>query len=75
MGGTPRQVRNGQAVSDEAMAAFYRHRSEALRRTTTVAKPGTTGTPAATPAAPAPQPTVGVFDYIVSALKGHPGVR
>lgn len=58
----PREVRNGQVVSDEALAAFYRQRSESLRRT-----------PNTTTVAPVSKPVAragGIVDYLLNALGG-----
>lgn len=65
--------RNGQQVSPEALAAFYRLRTESLTDSHTTQK-ASTKQMEATQALPAGmQPTQGIVDYVISALAGHPG--
>lgn len=61
-GALPRQVRNGQVVSDEALAAFYRQRSEVLR-----APPNTTTKP---PVGNPVKRAGGIFNYLLRGLEG-----
>lgn len=61
--GLPRQVRGGKTVSDEALANFYRQRSESIRRT-----PNTTTVPVSM----SPKPLTNIYNYLVTALGGNP---
>lgn len=66
---------NQSKVSPDALAAFYRHRSESLRQTSTVKgqqdeqlnQSQKLNTPKGQ------RPTMGVLEYVISALQGHPG--
>ncbi len=62
---TPREVRNGQVVSDEALAAFYRQRSESLRRTPNTTTVAPTGNPVSRAG--------GLWNYLTNALAGKVG--
>lgn len=58
----------------EALDAFYRHRSESLRGSNTTAGPGSTGTPPA----PKPQPVPkrrrpGILGYVADAFSATTG--
>ena len=68
------EKRNGQQVDPAALAAFYRHRSESLRNSHTVAREGTQGmNQAQLRGEQTKRPTVGIVEYVISALQGHPG--
>ncbi len=70
------QEAKDRGVSPEALAAFYRQRSESLRGAHTVQGETTNAMIQAQKDADAAkaQP-MGLFDYIISALKGTPGQR
>ena len=62
--GTPRQIRNGQVVDPEALAAFYRHRSESLKGDTHTTTRPATGNPITRAG--------GLYNYLITALQGKP---
>lgn len=75
MPGTPRSSTPAAAATPrlgwdnpEAVAAFYRLRSQSLQDSHTTAVP-------AKPAAPPPPQPMGLWEYLTSALAGRPGQR
>ncbi len=68
------ETRNGQQVSPEALAAFYRHRSESLRNNHTTIKAQNEAMNLEKPIVDNNmRPSTGIVEYVISALQGHPG--
>ncbi len=71
-----REYRNGQAVSPDALAAFYRKRSESLQNSHTTTREQEAKMIPAPTAQPSGRPEdMGWIDYIISALRGTPGKK
>lgn len=70
------QKKNPSGPSPEALAAFYRLRSESLRNshTTTQEQTQQMNRQVNQPKPEVQQP-MGIVEYVLSALAGHPGVR
>lgn len=61
-------------AKEEALAAFYRHRSESLRGSNTAVGPGTAGQPALSPKpAPTKARRPGLFGYIADVMDSAVG--
>jgi hypothetical protein len=67
------QYRNGQQVSPEALAAFYRHRTESLQNSHTTQRQQSAQMEQQKKVEDGMRPTMGIVDYVISALAGHPG--